>query len=132
MSRTSLIIIIAFFAVVLIALAVVWWYARRVKQDLDEDSRAVTSVRSVIDLSPACVEQLRRLSGEPILLKQADEGVRVQIDDRPMMPLMAFVGQDVSVALRETATEVTRRYGARWVVLVAPAGDDRVSVQRLA
>lgn len=132
MSRASLVIIIAFLAIALIALAAVWWYARRVKQDLDEDSSVATGARSVIDLSPTCVEQLRRLSTEPILLKQAEEGVRVQVDDRPMMSLMAFVGQDVNVALHETATAVTRLYGVRWVVLVTPAGDDRVSVQRIA
>lgn len=131
MSKAS-VVIIAFLFVALIALAVAWWYARRVKQDLDEDSRAVTGARSVMDLSPASVEQLRRLSAEPILIKQAEGGVRVQIDHRPMMPLMAFVGQDVSAALHEAAAAVTQRHGVRWVVLVTPAGDDRVSVQRLA
>jgi hypothetical protein len=126
------IVALAFLFIALIALAVAWWYARRVKQGLDEESRVIAGARSVVDLSAASVEQLRRLSADPILLKQAEEGVRVQIDHRPMMPLMAFIGRDVSAALNETAAAVTQHYGMRWVVLVTPAGDDRVSVQRLA
>ncbi len=131
MSR-AYIVVLAFLFVALIALAVVWWYARRVKDDLDESSRIVAGARGVIELTPASVEQLRRLSSEPILLKQGEEGVRVQIEHRPMMPLMAFLGKDVSAALGETAAEVTERYGVKWVVLVNVGQDDRVTVQRLA
>ena len=73
------------------------------------------------------------LSAEPILLKQGEEGVRVQIEHRPMMPLMAFAGQGrSSAALYETAARVTERYGAKWVVLVSAREDGRVTVQRLA
>jgi hypothetical protein len=86
----------------------------------------------VIELTPASMEQLRRLSSEPILLKQGEEGVRVQIEHRPLMPLMAFLGKDVSAALAETAAAVTERYGVKWVVLVSVGQDDRVTVQRLA
>jgi hypothetical protein len=48
------------------------------------------------------------------------------------MPLMAFLGRDVSAALAETAAEVTERYGVKWVVLVSVGQDERVTVQRLA
>ena len=116
----------------LIALAVVWWYARHVKEDLDESSRIVSGARGVIDLTPASMEQLRKLSSEPILIKQSEEGVRVQIEHRPMMPLMAFLGKDVSAALGETSAAVTERYGVKWVVLVSVGEDDCVTVQRLA
>jgi hypothetical protein len=131
MNRTYFAVLVFLF-VALVALAIVWWYARRVKDDLDEPSRIVVGARGVIDLSPATTEQLRRLSAEPILLKQSEEGVRVQIEHRPMMPLMAFLGKEVSAALGETAAEVSERYGVKWVVLVSVAPDDRVSVQRLA
>jgi len=111
---------------------VVWWYARRVKEDLDESSRIVGGTRGVIELTPAGREQLRQLSSEPILLKQAEDGVRVQIEHRPMMPLMAFLGKEVSAALGETSAAITERYGVKWVVLVSVGQDDRVTVQRLA
>ncbi|MBE3034323.1 MAG: hypothetical protein IMZ74_14160 [Actinobacteria bacterium] len=126
------VVVLAFLFVALIALAVVWWYARHVKQDLDESSRIVTGARGVIELTPAGMEQLRLLSSEPILLKQSEEGVRVQIEHRPLMPLMAFVGKDVSAALGETVAEITERYGVKWVVLVSVGQDDRVTMQRLA
>ena len=126
------IVVLAFLVVALIALAVVWWYARHVKEDLDESSRIVSGARGVIDLTPASMEQLRKLSSEPILIKQSEEGVRVQIEHRPMMPLMAFLGKDVSAALGETSAAVTERYGVQWVVLVSVGQDDRVTIQRLA
>jgi hypothetical protein len=121
-----------FLVIALVALAVVWWYARRVKQDLDDDRAVVAGARGVIELRPESVAQLRALSSEPILLKQGEEGVRVQIEHRPMMPLMAFIGKDVSSALNEAAGEVSERYGVKWVVLVSAHDDGRVTVQRLA
>ena len=69
---------------------------------------------------------------EPILIKQGEDGVRVQIEHRPMMPLMAFLGNDVSAALNETAGAVSERYGVKWVVLVSAHEDGRVTLQRLA
>ena len=126
------IVVLVFLVVALVALAVVWWYARHVKQDLDDTSRIVAGARDVIELTPASREQLRQLSAEPILIKHSEEGVRVQIEHRPMMPLMAFVGKGVSAALGETSAAVTERYGVKWVVLVSVGQDDRVTVQRLA
>jgi len=124
--------IIIFLIIALVALAIVWWYARRVKDDLDDSPSIVAGARGVIELRPESVAQLRALSAEPILLKQGEDGVRVQIEHRPMMPLMAFLGKDVSSALREAAGEVTERYGVKWVVLVSVHEDGRVTVQRLA
>ena len=129
---SAYIVVLAFLIVALIALVVVWWYARHLKQDLDESSGIVAGARGVIELTPASMEQLRKLSSEPILIKQSEEGVRVQIEHRPLMPLMAFVGKDVNAALGETSVEITERYGVKWVVLVSVGQDDRVTIQRLA
>lgn len=129
---SSAVIIIGFLAVVLTALAVVWWYAVRVKRALDEQAKAVADAHGVIELPPERVAQLRGLSSDPILLKQSEEGVRVQIEHRPIMPLMAFVGKDVSFALASAAAEITERYGMRWVVLVSAGENGRVTIQRLA
>jgi hypothetical protein len=130
MSRGYLIVML-FLLAALVALMIVWWYARRVKQDLDQPE-IVAGARGVVELRPESIEQLRRLSVEPILLKQSEEGVRVQIEHRPMMPLMAFVGRDVSTALGEAAAAVSERFGPVWVVLLDAGEDGRVTVQRLA
>ena len=131
MSRTEIIILLVLLAMLLV-LVVLWWWARRLKQDLDSDPAQVVGARGEIELTPASVAQLRELSGEPVLLKQSEEGVRVQIENKPMVPLVAFVGKDVSAALREAAMRVSERYGPKWVVLVTAHEDGRVTLQRLA
>jgi hypothetical protein len=126
------IVVLAFLLVALLGLAVAWLYARHVKQDLDESSTAVAGTRTLIDLTPGSMAQLRGMSAEPILIKQSEEGVRVQIDQRPMLPMMAFSGKPAGAALSETAARVTQLYGAKWVILVSARESDRVTVQRLA
>ena len=88
------------------------------KSDLDDSPSAVAGARASLELAPASVARLHELSAEPILLKQNEEGVRVQIEHRPMLPLMAFVGKDVSAALNEAAVRVSEQWGPRWVVLL--------------
>ena len=124
--------VIAFLVVALVALVVVWFLARRVKRDLDDSPTAVAGARAALELTPDNAARLHELSAEPILLKQSEEGVRVQIEHRPMLPLMAFVGKDVSAALTEAAVRVTEEWGPRWVVLLTAREDGSVSVQRLA
>jgi hypothetical protein len=124
--------VLVFLITALAALAAVWFFARRVKRDLDESSSAFGGARASLRLAPASVESLRALSAEPILLKQTEDGVRVQIEHRPMLPLMAFVGQDVSRALTEAAARVSEKWGPRWVVLLSSVDDDTVTAQRLA
>jgi hypothetical protein len=127
------IIVLAFLALALIALVGVWFYARRVKDELDTAPSAVTGARAALELAPENVARLRELSAEPILLKQGEEGVRVQIEHRPMLPLMAFAGQGaVSAALNEAAMRVSQRWGPKWVVLLSASEDGTVSAQRLA
>jgi hypothetical protein len=122
--------VLVFFLAAIIGLLILWRYASHAKQELD--APAVAGARAVIELSAAGVEQLRGLSAEPILLKQSEQGVRVQIEHRPMLPMMAFVGKEVSAALAEAAALVTERYGASWVVLLDTSEDGHVNVQRLA
>ena len=124
--------ILIFLVAALVALLVVWFYARNLKRDLDESPTAVAGARAVLEVGPASAARLRELSAEPILLKQSDEGVRVQIEHRPMLPLMAYVGQDVSAALTEAAVRVTEQWGPRWVVLLSSGDDGSVTAQRLA
>ena len=125
------VVVMMFLVVALIALVIVWLYARRVKQDLDQPD-IVAGARGIVELRAESLEQLRQLSAEPILLKQSEEGVRVQIEHRPMMPLMAFVGRDVNAALGEAAVAVSERFGPAWVVLLSPGENGQATVQRLA
>jgi hypothetical protein len=125
--------VLVFLILALVALVAVWYFARRVKQDLDDSPSAHTGARASLSLTPEAVGRLRDLSSEPILLKQGEEGVRVQIEHRPMLPLMAFVGQGaVGAALNEAAVRVSEQWGPRWVVLLSAREDGSVSAQRLA
>jgi hypothetical protein len=124
--------VMIFAAIALVALFGVWVYARRVKRELDDISPAVAGVRATFELSPGRADGLRGLSAEPILIKQGEEGVRVQIEHRPMLPLMAFVGQDVSTALTEAAARISEKWGPRWVVLLSTGVDGSVTAQRLS
>ena len=129
---SRIVVVVVFVVVALVALAIAWWYAHSVKRDLDAAPPPNVGVRGVIDLAPASIEQLRLLSAEPILLKQSEEGVRIQIEQKPMLPMMAFAGKQGSATVGEAAALITQRYGVKWVVLVSPTENGQVTVQRLA
>lgn len=124
--------VLAFLFAALIALLVVYYYARNVKRDLDERGPEAPGQRCSIKVTPEHAAQMLALTNEPILLKQTDEGVRVQIDDRPMMPLAAFMGQEVTAALREAAMRVSQSFGSGWTALVTVAEDGTAKVERLS
>ena len=124
--------VLIFLIAALVALIVVYYYARNVKAELDEQGPSVFGQRCSIEVTADHAAQLRTLTDQPILLKQTEEGVRVQIDDRPMLPLAAFIGQDVSAALREASMRVSQAFGSRWTALVTVAEDGTGKVERLS
>jgi hypothetical protein len=127
------VVVLVFLVVALVALVAVWYFARRMKNELDTSPSAVAGSRTSLELTEETARRLHELSVEPILLKQGEEGVRVQIEHRPMLPLMAFVGKgEVSGALNEAAARVSEQWGPRWVVLLNARDDGTVSAQRLA
>jgi hypothetical protein len=130
--NSPIVYVIVFALLALAALLGLWWYARQLKQDLDSHAAVVAGVRCVIELTPASVSRLRELSSEPILLRQSEEGVRIQVEHRPMLPMMAFAGMQLSGALGEATALITERYGVKWVVLMSAGEDGRVVVERLA
>ena len=93
---------------------------------------SAAGARAEFELPADRIDQLRSLSAEPILLKQSEEGVRVQIDNRPMVPLAVFLGKEVSTALGEAAAAVTQASARSGSCSSAPREDGRVSVQRLS
>lgn len=129
---SRIVIVVVFLVAALVGLLIARRYALGVKRDLDTAPPSVAGVSGIIELAPASVEQLRQMSVEPILFKQTEGGVRIQIEQRPMLPMMAFADKQTRAAIAETAAEVTKRYGLKWVVLVSAADDGRTTVQRLA
>ncbi len=124
--------VLFFLIAALVALLIVYYYARQVKQRLDDETSHVTGQRSSIEITPDHAARLRALTNEPILFKQSEEGVRVQIDDKPMLPLAAYMGQDVAAALREASLRVAQTFGSQWTALVTVKEDGTGQVQRLA
>lgn len=127
-----IIIVVVFAVVAILGILLAWWLGHRLKERLD-GSRDVHSVtREVLALKPGSADVLRKLTTEPVLLKQAEDGLRFQIDQRPMAPIAALAGQPAATALAEAAAAVSQRFGVRWVALVNPTEGDSVTVQRLA
>jgi hypothetical protein len=124
--------VLLFLIAALVALIIVYYYARNVKRELDAQGPSVFGQRCTIEVTVDHAHQLMALTDQPILLKQTEEGVRVQIDDRPMMPLAAFIGQDVAAALREAAMRVSQSFGSRWTALVTVTEEGSGKVERLS
>ncbi len=117
-------------AAILILLAF-GFYAKRVKADLDAPLPA-TGARADIELPADDAARLRLLSPEPILMKQSEEGLRVQLDTRPMVPIAAFAGMDVRPSLVLAAAQVTEQFGPQWAALVTTRDDGQVSALRIS
>jgi uncharacterized membrane protein len=129
---STLLLIIALLGIALVALVIAWFLAGRVKRRLDDEPPGVAGASATVRIAPANAHELRALTTEPILLKQTVDGVRVQIDDRPMVPLAVFMGKDVSAALRETSVAVSDVFGPLWTVLVTAREGGEVTVSRLS
>jgi hypothetical protein len=123
---------LAFFAAAAAALVVAWWIARRAKDKIDEGGKADRRLLiSDLDLPPAVAGQLAEFTPEPIFLKQDGEGVRVQLENKPFIPLHFLTDQGAAAAMRQVALQVSQRFGPRWACLVTARADGRVTVRRL-
>ena len=108
-----------------------WRWATRVKKDLATDVTPATLEPLVLHVSPATAAQLRALSPEPLLLKQSLDGLRVQVESRPMVPVALFAGKEIGVALMESAALISESLGPLWATLVSAAEDGTLSVRLL-
>jgi len=118
----------------IVLIAVLYWYATRLKRSFEAPPPAALAAQPplVFRLSEVSADSLAHLSREPILLRQAQDGLRVQLDNRPLVPIAILTDRAAAAALREIVANASQRYGARWTALVMPAGDGSVSVQRLS
>jgi hypothetical protein len=123
---------LAFFAVAAAALFVAWWLARRAKNRLDAQSRSERRhLISDLDVPPAVACQLAEFTPEPIFLKQGEDGVRVQLENKPFVPLHFLTDQGTAGAMRQVALAVSQRFGPRWACLVTARPDGKVTIRRL-
>ena len=103
------------------------------KRSLDAPSALLAAQSPLsLTLSERSTASLAHLSQEPILIKQAEDGLRVQLDNRPLVPIAILTDLAAAAALREIVAGVSRDYGARWTALVTTAVDGSIRVQRLA
>ncbi|HJW75266.1 MAG TPA: hypothetical protein VJ787_06300 [Thermoleophilia bacterium] len=123
---------LAFFILAAAALVVVWWFARRAKNRFaEEGKRDRRHVISDLDVPPAIGSELAGFTPEPIFLKQGEDGVRVQLENKPFIPLHFLTDQGVAGAMRQVALAVSQRFGPCWACLVTARPDGRVTVRRL-
>ena len=111
----------------------VWW-AGRVKKTLGEQApdAHVGATSEPLQLDGECAAHIRTLSSEPFLLKQTEDGLRVQIASRPIVPVALFADKGVAAALMVAAAQASRHFGQNWVALVSLGDDNRISLRRLA
>ena len=114
--------------------AVLYWYATRLKRALEPSTPAALAAQA--PLSFTLSEAERGQPGAPLAgadpIRQAQDGLRVQLDNRPLVPIAILTDLAAAAALREIVAGTQPHYGARWTALVIPSGDGSVSVQRLA
>ncbi len=111
----------------------VWW-AGRVKKNLGGQApdAHVGATSEPLQLDSECAARIRTLSSEPLLLKQTEAGLRVQIANRPIVPVALFAEKGVAAALMVAATQASRHFGQNGVALAPLGDDDRISLRRLA
>jgi hypothetical protein len=128
-----IVVIVAFTVFFIAVLVVLYYYASRTKRGLDESPGPAVSLPPLhVSLSESGAASLAHLSSEPILIKQGTGGIRVQLDNRPLVPLVILTDKAAASALREIVAAASQRYGAQWTALVTSSDATSVMVQRLA
>ena len=129
---TALVITLVAAVILVVVLLLVYWYASRLKRGLDSAPAFQPHPPLTVELTATGAASLDHLSQEPILLKQSEDGTRVQIDDRPLVLLSILTDTAAAAALREIVADVSARYGMEWTALVTSRPDGSIRVQRLA
>jgi hypothetical protein len=123
---------LVFFTLAAVALVIVWWVARRAKGRIDASAKSDRRhLISDLDVPASVGSRLAEFTPEPIFLKQGEDGVRVQLENKPFIPLHFLTDQNVAGAMRQVALVVSQRFGPRWACLVTARADGKVSVRRL-
>ena len=120
--------------VLVILLSAGIWWASRVKKNLGAQApdAHVGATSEPLQLDSQCAKHIRALSAEPFLLRQAADGLRVQIANRPIVPVALFADSGVAAALMLAAVKANEYFGQDWMALVSLGDDDTISLRRLA
>jgi len=127
----ALVVIVIVTIALIVVIAALYWYASRLKRSFDAPSPAALAAQPplVFDLSQASADSLAHLSREPILIRQAEDGLRVQLDNRPLVPIAILTDRARQPALRGSL-DCAGHAGRRRLRLGAAAGLSRRLVRR--
>jgi len=117
-------------AMALVALGA-WYIAGRVKRSLEAAPIGNHRQTAEFTLPSGSALSLSGLSPEPLFLKRSVDGVRVQFEDRPFVPIHFLTDQATVAALRQVAATISERFGTEWSCLVTTSAEGKVSVHRL-
>lgn len=131
-SATQVVVPFTVAVVALLALAV--WWAGHLKKDFGSQAPDVHVglVTEPLPVSADRAARIRRLSAEPLLLKQTSTGLYVQIENRPAVPVAFFAENGVAQALTAAAVQASQHFGPLWVALATLGDDDTLSLRRLS
>lgn len=130
MSTTTIIVLVSVIMIVIIAVG--FSLTQRLKKRIDADVPHRVGPPVALTVSAESAARVARLSTEPIFVRQAPDGTRVQIENRPMVPLVMLTDGEAVLGLREVTMAAANRFGATWTGLVTTDDQGVVSVQRLS
>lgn len=119
-------------AVIILVVLVIFFYGQRVKRRLDTKESPLLRAPITVVVSKDSAEHLTKSFRDPLLIKQGADGIRVQIDNRPLVPLAILTDQVAQRAVREVAVAAGESFGEKWTAVAATQADGTVSVQRLS
>lgn len=119
-------------AIIIVVLLVVYFYGQRVKRRLDTAETPHLGAPLTVTVSRDSAEHLARTVREPLIIKQGSDGTRVQIDNRPLVPLVILTDQVAQRAVREIVVAAGEKFGLTWTAVATSLEDGTVSVQRLS
>jgi hypothetical protein len=132
-SHTGLVITVLLLTLMAVALVVVFSYGERAKKRLASEPPAALAALPpfTVAVSETNAAAAAGLSQEPIFMKQAADGLRVQLDNRPLVPIAMFSDPAAMAALREIGVRISQRYGGEWTAVVNVGADGSITVRRL-
>jgi hypothetical protein len=120
-------------SVIIVAILLVgYFYGQKVKQRLDTPKNPQMRAPIKVSVSHESAEYLARSLREPLIIKQALDGTRVQIDNRPLVPLVMLTDQGAQKAIREVVVAAGEKFGTTWMAVASTLEDGTVSVQQLS
>jgi hypothetical protein len=128
---TTMVIVLASAALVILLL-VAYWVTMRFKKRLDEEAPPDLGLALSVTISEESTRRLSKLSTQPVFIKQSGDGTRVQIENRPLVPLTMLTDRAAVLALREVIMAASNRYGSVWTGLVSIHDEVGVTVKRLS